>query len=157
MWTWKRESLWLLGAIIVMLVCFYSWTHQSPQHGITTKTLPDGTVVRYGYIDPDSKPDPEPVATDWSKCLVPTVNISNITTTYNITLYNKCSVSLDPFKVWLKLYDSSDSRIGWNSASVSYIEAHEKIKWSSDFPVKEYPLTKEGISKITVYLYEKQQ
>jgi hypothetical protein len=156
MWTWKRESFWLIGAIAVALVAIYFWTHQSPpqQTGISVRTLPDGTVIRAGYVDPP--PAPKTSSTDWSKCLQGTATPDKDKKGFNVLIVNTCSVVMNPFSVRFKFYDESDARVGWYREEVSALQPNEKVRWWAEYPVKDYPqLEKFGVARIQVFDYDK--
>jgi hypothetical protein len=142
--TWRRESLWLTGGFIVALVCMYFWTHQ------TTHTA-DAAPVTVAAPAPAL-----PSAVDWAKCLDTTAVPNNELQNYTVTVYNKCTVTMNPFLVRFKLYDSSDARIGWSQEGVSILLPSERVKWRMEYPIKDYPLTKDGVSKIVVHSYEKE-
>ena len=143
MWTWKKQSFWFAGALVVALGLIYFWTHPTPsQPAIAT------------YVQaPQPTLPPKLTSTDWSKCLDGTATPDK--TGYTVLILNKCPVTMDPFFVRFKFYDASDARIGWDSEGVSSLEPSEKVKWKRDYPAETYPLTKDGVARIQVFDYSK--
>ena len=88
-------------------------------------------------------------STDWVKCV--DGNTTPKKDGFEVMLRNKCSVQLDPFIVYFKLYDKTDARVGWDQTSVGTLEPGEKVRFVNPFNLKDNPKLADGVGRVQAF------
>ncbi len=140
---WKKPSLVVVGVAIGIVMCGLSFK-------VARDTAPKPVVVPAVVSNPANPPatdHPSPV--DFLKCIEG--NTTPKKTFFETVLRNRCNVGLEAFVAKFKLYDLTDSRVGWSEVPIGELEPGEKVRFRLDYDVQENPKLTEGVGRVALY------